>query len=70
MELVWRPFLAGLGMGFVCWLVKEMELASVVMGISSGFAVYAALLLILQTFTRQELALLRDAMRVRLGSAT
>jgi hypothetical protein len=34
----------------------------------SGFILYAGLLLVLQTFTAHERALLRGAMRVRLGS--
>lgn len=65
--MVWRPVLAGFTLGSICWLVKEMNLASVVLGLLSGIVVYAGLLLVLQTFTRQEAALLQDALHIRLG---
>lgn len=68
--LIWRPSLAGLAMGLFCWLVKDKVLTSMVFGILLGLASYTALLVILQTFTREELGLLMDAMRVRLGRVT
>jgi O-antigen/teichoic acid export membrane protein len=66
--LLWRPLLAGLGMGVCCWATQDLELAALAVGVGSGVVVYAALLLILQTFTPQERTLLLDAMRLRLGN--
>jgi O-antigen/teichoic acid export membrane protein len=65
-----RPLLAGFAMGLVCWEVKDRALASLLLGVFSGLVTYGGLLLIFQTFTRQELILLRQSMRVRLGSVT
>lgn len=67
--LVGRPLLSGLAMGVVCWLVKDAAWPSVAAGVMGGLAVYATGLLTANTFTRRELVLLADAMRVRLGSA-
>jgi hypothetical protein len=66
--LLWRPLVAGLGMGFCCWVSKDLGFASAAFGVISGFLVYAGLLLLLQTFTPQERALLQGAMRFKLGS--
>jgi O-antigen/teichoic acid export membrane protein len=68
--LLWRPLLAGLGMGICCWVTKDLGLASLALGTISSLAVYAGLLLMLQTFTQQERALLLDAMRLRLGDVS
>jgi O-antigen/teichoic acid export membrane protein len=68
LHLLWRPLVAGLAMGSICWFVKDLALLSVMSGMGSSLAVYAGLLLFLQTFTQQEMALVRDA--VRLGSVT
>jgi O-antigen/teichoic acid export membrane protein len=68
--LLWRPLLAGLGMGICCWVTKDLGLTSVAFGILSGLVVYAALLLTFHTFTQQERALLLQAMRLRLGSVS
>jgi O-antigen/teichoic acid export membrane protein len=65
--LLWRPLLAGLGMGVCCWVTQDLGLAAVAVGAASGLVVYAGLLLLFQTFTRQERALLLDALRLRLG---
>jgi hypothetical protein len=65
-----RPLLAGFAMGLVCWEVKDRALASLLLGVFSGLVTYGGLLLIFQTFTRQELILLRQSMRVRLESVT
>jgi hypothetical protein len=62
--------LAGLGMGICCWVTKDLGLASLALGTISSLAVYAGLLLMLQTFTQQERALLLDAMRLRLGNVS
>jgi O-antigen/teichoic acid export membrane protein len=66
--LMWRPAVAGLVLGFLCWVVKELDFAAVLFGIGGGLATYALLLLLLQTFSRQEITLLMEAMRVRLGN--
>jgi O-antigen/teichoic acid export membrane protein len=66
--LVWRPLVAGLGMGLCCWLTKDLGLASAAFGVFGGLIVYAGLLLFLQTFTPHERALLQHAMRLKLGS--
>jgi O-antigen/teichoic acid export membrane protein len=68
--LLWRPAIAGLGMGLCCWVTRDLGLASAVFGVISGFILYAGLLLVFQTFTAHERALLRGAMRVRLGSVS
>jgi O-antigen/teichoic acid export membrane protein len=68
--LLWRPLLAGIAMGFCCWLPKDMGLASAVLGLSSGLIAYSGLLLIFQTFTPKERSLLLDAMRIRLGDVS
>jgi O-antigen/teichoic acid export membrane protein len=68
-ELIWRPLIAGLCMGLVCYLFKDGIIAYMLLGAIGGLAVYAAVLLILQTFDKQELILLRDAMRIRQRSA-
>ncbi|MGH8659862.1 MAG: flippase [Gammaproteobacteria bacterium] len=68
--LVWRPCVAGLVMGFLCWRVRDQAFTSALLGAGLGLAVYAGLLLLLKTFTRQELALLVDAVRVRFRSST
>ncbi|HXH13116.1 MAG TPA: oligosaccharide flippase family protein [Alphaproteobacteria bacterium] len=67
LSLLWRPLLAGIGMGVCCWLTRDLGLAAVASGIAGGLAVYAGLLLVFQTFTPQERSLLLDAMRLRLG---
>lgn len=64
-ELLWRPLIAGICMGLVCYLFKDGIVAYLLLGAIGGLAVYAAVLLILQTFDKQELVLLRDAMRFR-----
>lgn len=66
--LLWRPLVAGLGMSLCCWVSKDLGFASTAFGVISGFLVYAGLLLLLQTFTPQERALLQGAMRFKLGS--
>ena len=66
--LLWRPLFAGLGMGLCCWVTKDLGVASVAFGVISGLSVYTGLLLLLQTFTPHERALLQDAMRLKLGS--
>ena len=43
--LMWRPAVAGLVMGFLCWVVKELDFAAVLFGIGSGLAAYSLLLL-------------------------
>jgi O-antigen/teichoic acid export membrane protein len=68
--LLWRPAIAGLGMGLCCWVTRDLGLASAVFGVISGFILYAGLLLVFQTFTAHERALLRGAMRVRPGSVS
>lgn len=68
MSLIWRPCLAALALGSCCWLAKDMVLAGVLVGVVGGLAAYVGVLLLLQTFTRQEMALMRNAMRLRLGS--
>jgi O-antigen/teichoic acid export membrane protein len=68
LRLLWRPLLAGLTMGLVCWLMHEMLVAAVYVGVASGLSAYIGLLLGLQTFTQRERALLTDAFRIRLGS--
>jgi O-antigen/teichoic acid export membrane protein len=68
LRLLWRPLLAGLTMGGVCWLMNEMLVAAVYVGVVSGLAAYTGLLLGLQTFSQRERALLTDAFRIRLGS--
>ena len=67
--LIGRPLLAGLAMALICWWVKDGAWPSVAVGVMGGLAVYGTVLLTANTFTRQELALLADAARVRLGSA-
>jgi O-antigen/teichoic acid export membrane protein len=67
LRLMWRPLLAGLGMGMCCWVTKDLGLASLAIGTIASLGVYAGLLLILRTFTQAERALLLDAMRLRLG---
>jgi O-antigen/teichoic acid export membrane protein len=67
-NLIWRPCLAALALGSCCWWAKDMVLAGVLVGIVGGLAAYAGVLLLLQTFTRQEAALMKQAMRLRLGS--
>lgn len=67
--VIGRPLLAGLAMGVVCWWLKSGPWPSVAVGLMGGLAVYTMVLLAANTFTRQELALLADAMKVRLGSA-
>jgi O-antigen/teichoic acid export membrane protein len=66
--LLWRPAAAGLGMGLCCWVTKDLGSAAAVVGVIGGFIVYAGLLLLLQTFTPHERALLQHAMRLKLGS--
>ncbi|MFY9269573.1 MAG: flippase [Candidatus Manganitrophaceae bacterium] len=66
-EMMWRPFLAGLAMGWICWWTREGAPALIGIGVLGGLSAYGALLLLLQTFTRQELALLIGAMRLRIG---
>ena len=66
--LLWRPLVAGLGMGLCCWVSKDLGFASAACGVISGLLVYAGLLLLLQTFTPQERALLRGTMHFKLGS--
>jgi hypothetical protein len=56
-------------MGLVCYLFKDGIIAYILLGAIGSLAVYAAVLLILQTFNKQELVLLRDAMRLRQRSA-
>lgn len=68
-ELLWRPSIAGLCMGLVCYLFKDGIIAYILLGAIGGLAVYAAVLLLLQTFNKQELLLLRDAVRLRQRSA-
>jgi O-antigen/teichoic acid export membrane protein len=70
MKLIWRPLLASLALGGCCWLAQDMALAGVLVGVVGGLAAYASVLLLLQTFTQQEMALMMDAMRLRLGSVT
>lgn len=65
-RLLWRPLLAGLALWLCCWLVQDRGFISVVGGSASGLVAYAGVLFLLQTFTPQERALLRDAMHVRL----
>lgn len=66
LRLLWRPLLAGIAMGLCCWVSKDMGLAPAVFGIFCGLIAYTGLLLMFQTFTQQERALLLEAMRVRL----
>ncbi len=68
--LFWRPLVAGLGMGVCCWATRDLGLAAMAFGVISGLGVYAGLLLMFQTFTPRERALLLDAMRLRLGNAS
>ena len=68
MSLIWRPCLAALALGSCCWLAKDMVVAGVLIGVIGGLSAYVGVLLLLQTFTRQELALMVNAMRLRLGS--
>jgi O-antigen/teichoic acid export membrane protein len=70
LSLLWRPLLAGLGMGMCCWMTKDLGLTSVAFGVVSGFGMYAGLLVMFQTFTQRERALLLDAMRLRLGNVS
>jgi O-antigen/teichoic acid export membrane protein len=63
-----RSSVAALAMGLCCWLVRELALPFVVVGIMSGLVVYAGLLFLCKIFTAQEQALLIEALRVRLGS--
>jgi O-antigen/teichoic acid export membrane protein len=65
--LLWRPVVAGLGMGLCCWVSKDLGFASAACGVMSSLLVYAGILLLLQTFTPQERALLQGAMRLKLG---
>ncbi len=65
-----RPLLAGLALGLCCWFAKDLPLVGVLLGITCGLTAYAAVLLMLQTFTQQEVALLMQAMRLRFGSIT
>jgi O-antigen/teichoic acid export membrane protein len=51
LRLLWRPLLAGLMMGVICWLMNEMLDTAVYVGVVSGLAAYIGLLLGLQTFT-------------------
>jgi peptidoglycan biosynthesis protein MviN/MurJ (putative lipid II flippase) len=69
LRLLWRPSLGGLAMAVICWLIKDLELRFLSLGFLASGVAYAGLLLTLQAFTRQELTLVRDAMRVRVGSA-
>ena len=66
--LMWRPLLSGLILGVVCWWVKDMRLASLVLGVFTGLVAYGSLLLLLQTLTREEIALLIGSVRLRFGS--
>ncbi len=64
MSLIWRPCLAALALGSCCWLAKDMVLAGILAGVLGGLAAYVGVLLLLQTFTRQEMALMGNAMRL------
>ncbi len=68
--IVWRPCVAGLVMALLCWRVQDQTFTSTLFGAGLGLAVYAGLLLLLRTFTHQELVLLVDAVRVRLRNST
>jgi O-antigen/teichoic acid export membrane protein len=70
MRVIGRPVLAGLALGLCCWWASDMGLAGLGAGIVSGLAAYAGVLLLLQTFTQRERALLLAAMRIRLGSVS
>jgi O-antigen/teichoic acid export membrane protein len=70
MRVIGRPVLAGLALGLCCWWASDMGLAGLGAGIVIGLAAYAGVLLLLQTFTQQERALLLAAMRIRLGSVS
>ena len=69
-SLIWRPCLAALALGSCCWLAKEMMLEGVLLCLVGGTAAYAGVLLLLQTFTRQEIAMIMEAIHLRLGGAT
>jgi O-antigen/teichoic acid export membrane protein len=65
-RLLWRPLVAGVGgVGIPCWLVRWMPLPYVAGGVLTGLGAYVLLLLVLQTFTREELTAAMDAMRLR-----
>jgi O-antigen/teichoic acid export membrane protein len=70
LRLMARPLLAGLALGLCCWIVRDMPLASMGLGVSSGLVMYACVLGLLHTFTPREQTLLLDAMRVRVGGVT
>jgi O-antigen/teichoic acid export membrane protein len=70
LRLLWRPLVAGLALGFCCWVTKDRGPTAMVLGSFSGLLVYTALLFVFQTFTQQERTLVLDAMRVRLGNAS
>jgi O-antigen/teichoic acid export membrane protein len=61
---LWRPLFAGLVMGVVCRLVHNLLPTAVVVELGSGLAAYVSLLLVLQTFTAEEWALLTQAVRI------
>lgn len=67
--LLWRPLFAGLVMGVVCRLVHITLPTAVVVQLGSGLAAYVSLLLVLQTFTAEERALLTQAVRIGWGTA-
>jgi O-antigen/teichoic acid export membrane protein len=69
LRLLWRPLLAGLVMGAVCRLLHNAIPTGVVVELCSGLAAYGGLLLMLQTFTAEERALLTQALRIRWGTA-
>jgi O-antigen/teichoic acid export membrane protein len=69
LRCLWRPLFAGLIMGLVCRMVHRTIPAAVAISLCSGLAAYVGLLLALQTFTREERALLYQAMRLRWGTA-
>jgi O-antigen/teichoic acid export membrane protein len=66
---VWRPILASLVMGGICWLVRDKTVATMLLGVCCSAAVYAGLLFVLRTFTQEEHALLADAFCIRSGSS-
>jgi O-antigen/teichoic acid export membrane protein len=63
--LLWRPLVAGAGLGAACYLVKDLALPYVVLGCLGGLAAYCLLLVALQTFDRTELSAAMVAVRLK-----
>jgi O-antigen/teichoic acid export membrane protein len=70
LQLMWRPLLACLPLGAICWSVREGSILVLLVAALCGGATYAVSLYILQTFSRQERALLTDALRIKIGWLT